>query len=361
MLARSHGLNRGFEVYDDDIPWPSVPDERPRRRADAVVDRALGWLAATKGSSPFFAWIHVYDAHAPYEVMAPFDRASPGRRYEAAIASVDAQIGRVRTFLDQHGVTDRTVIVVVGDHGEGLGDHGESTHGLFVYQSVLRVPLIIRAPIAGMQGRRVDTPVSSADLLPTVLDLLGADPVPHVAGRSLVPVALEPSRDVAADVYAENLYVGRQFGWSQMRAIRSGGFKLIEKTNPELYDLTRDPGEAHDLSGELPAVAGRLRRRLAAWHERLDAGDIESRSTPISDDVRRTLASLGYVAGPAPSGSAAHEGIASDPRDHVALFNCLAAARPPRDVIMARRFRKGTSDRLGSPTLLARLDTRSCR
>ena len=326
VLARSHGLNRGFEVYDDDIPW-GRPGRRPRRRADAVVDRALGWIDTAKESS-FFAWIHVYDAHAPYESAPPFDRMYGGRPYEAAIASIDAQVGRLRAFLDRRGLTERTVVVAIGDHGEGLSEHGELTHGLFVYQSVLRVPFIIRAPMAAAKGRRVKTPVSGADLMPTLLDLLGLDPVNEVDGRSLLPVILQPGRDAAPDIYAENLYVRRRFGWSEMRAIRSGAFKLIDKTNPELYDLRRDPGETHDLSARLPAVTARLTKQLQSWHTRLDAeGTGDSSSGPrVSDDIR-TLASLGYVAVAATSRSSA-----SDPRDHVQLFNWLAAGGNAHDV-----------------------------
>jgi arylsulfatase A-like enzyme len=321
VLARSRGLYVGFDVYDDDLP-PSLASGPPRRRADAVVNRAVGWIDATK-NSPFFVWVHVYDAHAPYESMPPFDRMYTGRPYEAAIASIDAQVGRLRAFLDRSGLSERTVVVAIGDHGEGRSEHGELTHGLFVYQSVLRVPFIIRAPMAAAKGRRVKTAVSSADLMPTLLDLLGLDPINEVDGRSLVPVILQPGRDVATDVYAENLYVRRRFGWSEMRSIRSGAFKLIAKTTPELYDLDRDPGETRDLSAERPALVGRMARRLRAWHDRLQAtGTAAEAPDTVSAYERRRLASLGYI-GALPRG--VHAGrVGADPRDHVDLFNRLA-------------------------------------
>jgi arylsulfatase A-like enzyme len=360
VLARSHGLNRGFELYDDDIPWPQALEERPRRRADIVIDRALGWIAATTPSSPFFAWLHFYDAHAPYEAMSPFDRAEPGRPYEAAIASIDAQVGRLRAFLDRSGLTERTLIVVIGDHGEGLGEHGERTHGLFVYQSVLRVPFIIRAPIAAMQGRRVRTPVSSADVLPTVLDLVGAESVGSIDGRSLVSAILHPSQDAAVDIYAENLYLQRQFGWSEMRAIRSDRFKLIQKTRPELYDLDKDPGETHELSAELPLIAARLAGRLEAWHRSLADGMSEPPRTPITADVRNQMASLGYVADSEPF-PVAEARAASDPRDHVALFNCLSAPRHRGDQLVPDRLRRSRRDARGPRASLNSFDIRSCR
>ena len=329
VLARSRGLSRGFDVYDDHMSW-SGGAAHPRRRADAVVDRALGWISGT-GSSPFFAWLHFYDAHAPYEATAPFDHTDAAHRYEAAIASIDVQIGRLRAYLDQHDLTRRTILVVIGDHGEGLGEHGELTHGLFLYQSVLHVPFILRAPtVPG--GRRVRAAVSSADLTPTVLDLLGAPPIGNSDGRSLVPLILSPSQGAGPDVYAENVYPQRRFKWSEMRAIRSGRLKLIDKTRPELYDLARDPDEAHDLSAEQPEVVARLARRLRGWEARLDAhaaGDKGS-AAPAPADVRAGLMSLGYVSDAMESDGAADASRGSDPREHVAQFNCmmLQAANP---------------------------------
>ena len=328
VLARSRGLSSGFDTYDDDIRWQGT-SHRPRRRADAVVDRALRMIGEAK-STPFFVWLHFYDAHAPYEATAPFAQAHAGRLYEAAIASVDAQIGRLRAHLDRQDLTKRTVIVVIGDHGEGLGDHGELTHGLFVYQSVLRVPFIIRAP-AIAPGRRVGIAVSSADLAPTVLELLGVPPIEGLDGRSLVPVLRRAVSDAAPDVYAENLYT-RRFAWSEMRAIRSGSLKLIDKARPELYDVERDPGEIHDLSAERPAVVAALARRLASWQNRLAASahPRRERGAPVTADARALL-SLGYVSEGRMSAGAQDGPSDSDPRDHVATFNCYMAqvAAPP--------------------------------
>ena len=323
VLARSRGLYLGFDIYDDEFQSRNVPHAPPRRGAAAVITRAIQWITAGKSSSPFFVWIHLYDAHAPYEATAAFDRAYPGRPYEAAIASVDAQIGRVLAFLDQTGLIDRTLITVVGDHGEALGDHGELTHGLFVYQSVLRVPFIVRMPGVGLRGRRVKTAVSSVDLMPTVLELLRADLPKHVDGRSLVQTMVRSGVGGATDIYAENLYVRRRFGWSEMRAIRSGVFKLIEKTKPELYDLEHDPGETRDLAAERPTLVARLTRRLHAWDSRLEpAVTVGDASHTVPDLARRQLASLGYIG--ATPGRVNYGRVGSDPRNHVALFNCLA-------------------------------------
>jgi arylsulfatase A-like enzyme len=333
VLARSRGLYLGFDIYDDEFQPGNAPHAPPRRGAAAVITRAIQWISAGKSSSPFFVWIHVYDAHAPYEAPPAFDRAYPGRPYEAAIASVDAQIGRVLAFLDQTGLIDRTLITVIGDHGEALGEHGELTHGLFVYQSVLRVPFIVRIPGIGLRGRRVKTAVSSVDLMPTVLELLRADLPKHVDGRSLVQTMVSGAGG-APDMYAENLYARRRFGWSEMRAIRSGFFKLIEKTNPELYDLEHDPSETRDLAAERPALVARLTRRLHAWDSRLEpAVTVGGAPQTVPADVRGQLASLGYIG--APPGRANYGRVGSDPRDHVDLFNCLAT--PGRAVASCAR------------------------
>jgi choline-sulfatase len=323
VLARSRGLYLGFDVYDDELQPLNAQHAPPRRGAADVIARAIQWIGTGKSSSPFFVWIHLYDAHAPYDAPPAFARAYPGRPYEAAIAWADAQIGRALAFLDQTGLMDRTLITVIGDHGEALGDHGELTHGLFVYQSVLRIPFIVRMPGLGLQGRRVKTAVSSVDLMPTMLELLGADPPKHLDGRSLVQTMVRSGAGGATDIYGENLYVRRRFGWSEMRAIRSGPFKLIEKTKPELYDLEHDPGETRDLAAERPTLVARLTRRLHAWDSRLEpAVTVEDAADTAQGDVRRQLASLGYIG--APPERVNYGRVGSDPRNHVDLFNCLA-------------------------------------
>jgi arylsulfatase A-like enzyme len=245
---------------------------------------------------------------------------------------MDAQIARLRAYLDQHDLTRRTVIVVIGDHGEGLGDHGELTHGLFVYQSVLRVPFVIRAPRLEA-GRRVTGAVSSADLLPTVLELLDVPAPDGVDGRSLVRTLRRPERENVPAIYAENLYVQR-FNWSEMRAIREGSLKLIDKTRPELYDLARDPGETRDLSAEQPSVAARMAEHLRAWHTSLAAeADPGGRAPTVGATDARALSSLGYVSEAVRPSSPTSGPSTPDPRDHVATFNCmmarLVASRPP--------------------------------
>ena len=158
VLDHQWGLNQGFDVYrDPDIHPGPIDRESLRRPADRIVDDALGWLQQIDGRR-FFAWLHFYDAHAPAQPPPEFASPNGQDTYVGAIGFIDFQLSRVITFLDERGLLDRTVVVVVGDHGESLGEHGEASHGLFVYQSVMHVPLIIRAPFANMQGRRVERP-----------------------------------------------------------------------------------------------------------------------------------------------------------------------------------------------------------
>src|SRR6266850_598257 len=252
VLDGKWGLNQGFDTYVDDFDlsrYRAISLGDIQRPANEVMDSTLKWLDEAR-SSRFFAWVHLYDPHTPYEAPELYRSRFPGKPYDAEIAFADAQLGRLIDYLGVHDLLDRTVFVVVGAHGESLGDHGEQSHGFFIYESVIRVPLIIRAPYSGMQGRRVADPVRSADVMPTALDLLGV-PVPStVEGRSFVPLMTGDATDLGLETYTEATYPLHHFGWSDLRALRSGRFKLIAAPRPELYDLQNDPDEARNIFTE---------------------------------------------------------------------------------------------------------------
>jgi choline-sulfatase len=324
VLDASRGLNRGFSHYNAVPPRrDAYGRHRGRRRADEVVARAVQWLDVVAGAR-FFAWLHVYDAHAPYESPAP-DRDAHGHPYDDAVAFIDAQIGQWLDLLERRGLLDRTVVVVVGDHGESLGDHGEWTHGLFVYESVLHVPLLIRAPGAGLRGRRVSGLTRSVDVMPTVLALLGVRPDARMDGESLLPLVAGARRDLGA--YAENLYPNRQFGWSPIRALRSERYKVIDTARPELYDLEHDPDERQNLFDRRRDIAEPMLHRL-----RRDASLAGDRRGPepraLDRELQQHLGALGYVSiGRRARPVGAHDGHASDPKDRVADFNRLTTPR----------------------------------
>jgi hypothetical protein len=215
------------------------------RPADQVIDDALAWLDAL-GTRAFFLWVHLYDPHANQTLPDAFRARFAGDPYAGAIAFADAQVGRLLDRLDQR----RTAIVVAGDHGESLGDHGEEEHGIFLYESTLHVPLIIRAP--QIDPHRVSALISLVDVAPTILDLMHLE-APRLDGRSLLPLLKNRGALPERVVYAESMYA-RRFGWSPLRVLRDERFKLIDAPRPELYDLDVDPFEAHNLAIERPIV-----------------------------------------------------------------------------------------------------------
>jgi arylsulfatase A-like enzyme len=325
VLDPSRGLNRGFAIYDSSLARRDAYG-RPvnRRRGDEIVARAAQWLDRI-GDERFFAWVHFYDAHAPYQPPVQ-DRGPLRHPYDGAIAFIDRQVGDLLTVLDRRGLAERTVVVIVGDHGESLGDHGEATHGLFLYESVLHVPLMIRAPNAGL-GRRVRGVTRTIDVMPTVLELLD---VPgsggHIEGDSLLPFIAGAPRD--AEAYAENLYPSSQFGWSSIRSLQQGRFKLVATARSELYDLERDPGERQNLFGVRRDLSARMLERLRRY-DRLARPAADT--TAIDAQLRERLGALGYVSGGLPPSSGARDQSGADPKDMVDVFNELSSPRAWRD------------------------------
>ena len=284
VLHRDRGLSRGFEVYDDGSA-EGVPAPK-RRQGSEVVDRARAWIDRLD-DRPFFLWVHLYDVHAPQALPMDLRRAY-GDRYEGGIAYVDAQVGRVLEALERRHLLANTVVVLAGDHGESLGEHGEKEHGIFLYQSTLRVPLVICSP--GMTARRVPAATSLVDVFPTVLQLLGIQSrVPH-DGISLVP-ALAGGGLPKRAIYAESLYAAH-FGWGPLRMIREGEFKFIDAPSSELYDLARDPGEQQNVSDKHLATVSALSRTLQSMSTDLAA---QAAGTQLPPERRQALQALGYV------------------------------------------------------------------
>ena len=282
VLDHQWGLDQGFDVYHDPRlgPGQRLDRESLRRSADSVVNDALDWMQQLDGSR-FFAWLHFYDAHAPARPPAEFAPIGADDDYFAAIGFVDFQLSRILTFLAEHQLLDRTIVVVIGDHGESLGEHGEPTHGLFVYEAVVHVPFIIRAPFANMQGRRVSEPVRIVDVMPTVLDLLGQSAAPAIDGQTLVPLMTGASRASRLDVYSESRYGLDRFGWSPLSALRVGRFKLILAPRPELYDLEADPKESVNLYQQRADLAASMTTRLRTLAQTApSAADISAHRFP---------------------------------------------------------------------------------
>ena len=329
VLDRRWGLSQGFETYVDDFDLPRLSGfglgdvERP---GNEVVDKALPWLEKVK-SERFFAWLHFYDPHTPYEAPEPFDSRYEGHPYNAEIAFTDAQVARVIDFLERNGLLDRTIVAVMGDHGEGLSQHNEWTHGFFIYQSTQRVPFIIRAPFDTMRGRRVPDLVRLVDLMPTVLDLLGITPPKAIAGVTLAPLMTGSTKALDLEGYAEALYPLHHFGWSETTAWRAGRYKVIDAPRAELYDLERDPHETTNLYAERRALADGMIARMRQQTKDAEGADGASKPAPeVDPEARERLAALGYVGSFVATVSGPRTDRA-DPKDKIELFNLMTAAR----------------------------------
>ena len=313
VLDRRFGLARGFDHYDDRITRGDETKSvlESERRGEDVVAAATAWAAAQP--APFFAWVHLYDPHAPYEPPEPFREEYQGRPYDGEVAYADSCVGRLLQAVRAARQDPQLLVAVLGDHGESLGEHGELTHGFFVYQSTLRVPWLLAGP-GVPAGVRRKGPARTVDLVPTLLGRLALEVPARLDGVDLF------ARDSASESYAESLYP-ESFGWAPLRSFRLGALKLVLAPRPELYDLESDPAEAKNLAALRPDALARLRQALAA------ARAEERTAAPARQDQESAerLRALGYVAGTrAESGEDAKE--RPDPKDRLELYRVFEDA-----------------------------------
>lgn len=290
VLDAGSGLERGFQSYDDLRPAASGAAAPVERDGGEVIDHALALLERLR-AGPFLLWVHLYDAHLPYQPPAPYSELYASDAYGGEVAYLDALVGRLTERLRVAGVRD-VLVVVAGDHGEGLGEHGEPDHGVFLYDSTLHVPLLLWAP-GTLRRARIDRVVRDIDVMPTLLDLLGLEVPPGVAGRSLRPL-LEGRADPDRLAYAESDYARLHYGWSPLRALRDAAFKYVEAPQPELYDVRADPGETRNLVAEQARVAAALRERLDQMQAAAAASPGAGAPAAAPDALER-LRSLGYA------------------------------------------------------------------
>jgi choline-sulfatase len=315
------GFDRGFDTYDAGFRIRRGKDDRYQtmeRRGEEVMSRALAWLE--KKAGPFLLWIHLYDAHDPYDPPPSFAGKHPGRPYDGEIAYADAQVGRLHAALSARGLFESALVAVFADHGESLGEHGEGTHGVFLYDATIRVPLLVKLPKGRGAGRRVPARARLVDLVPTVLETAGLPVSPAVQGESLLPL-LESGGSSDRDAYAETDYPRRAFGWSSLAAWRVERFLFVRAPRPELYDLPADPGEKKNLAEEWATVAERIGARMGEFR-RQTGGDADGGANPAPMDpaLVERLAALGYASG---ASAPAVSGKGIDPKDKVQVANTL--------------------------------------
>ena len=312
ILTAPYGFAQGFDTFDADFPGFSDGLKlQVQRRGDAVVDAAVRWL--DQGAQPFFGWVHLYDAHAPYDPPAPFAARFKTTPYDGEIAYVDACIGRLIAALERTGRLDRTLIAVVADHGESLGEHGEQEHGMFLYDEVLRIPWIMRLPARAHAGMTIAEQVRAIDVLPTLTAIAGI-PMGRVDGDSVAGLIEGKARRDPPSSYAETFYPKWHYGWSELKSIRGDRRKYIDAPKHELYDLRADPAERSNVAADrgtlVAGMAGELTRIAAGF----GAAATTDAPKPDADTLAR-LRSLGYVGMAAPASAS---GRGADPKDMIA-------------------------------------------
>jgi len=325
ILARKFGLDQGFDTYPEPPGGPGAMGD-PRAHngvpAEEIVDHALAWIDEQADEAKFFLWVHFYDPHAPYAPPFPYSAKFRDRPYDGEIAYVDAQLGRLLDHLRETPRWEETLVLLAGDHGEGLYEHAERFHASLVYQSTIEVPLIVHAP--GVAPRRVTEPVGLVDVMPTVLDLAGIRGPANLRGVSLKP-ALHGGDLARRDLYFESLAGALNYGWAELKGVRYGDWKLIDSDKPELFDLNEDPGEHGNLAGLEGDRVQELREALGRVAEPLEAAaTAEVVHDPVLDAEHEAfLASLGYVG----SGSGGAAAGAVHPREIIDLEPELLAAQ----------------------------------
>ncbi|HXB55646.1 MAG TPA: sulfatase-like hydrolase/transferase [Vicinamibacteria bacterium] len=325
VLDASSGLSRGFDTYEARLDSGGGLQflGSVRRKGDVTTREAITWLQLMRQSSGpaprFFLWLHLYDVHDPYEPPEPYATRYVGRPYDGAVAWVDELVGRLDDALARLELRDQTLLVVTSDHGEGLGEHGETLHGFFTYQTTLQVPFLARGP-AIHPGTRLAATVRMVDLFPTVLDMLGV-PSPrgvHLAGASLAQALRGDSKGTEPLTYAESLVPLLHFGWSDLRVLREGRWKYIQAPRAELYDLETDPEETNNLVALNPARGEAMRAALGRiLDEERRGGVTHEGAAAVPLELLEKLGALGYIGGMAPAKTTTP---GADPKDRIEQF-----------------------------------------
>ena len=333
VLRGATGIGRGFATYDDKFPEGGI-DRSPgqiQRGGEATLAAATAWLD-TLPDDHFFLLFHLFEPHMPYRPPQKFAALEP---YDGEVAYADEIVGRLFDDLKRRGWYDNATIVVLADHGEGLGDHGELEHGLFVYDEAIHVPWIVKTPGA-KSGRRLAAPVQHIDLLPTLLSIAGRAPLPSLRGRDLSPLLFDRGAVTPQGIYSEALYARYHFGWSELIALTDDRYRFIKAPREELYDLERDPDERTNLIAERAQAAQAMRAGL----DRLVAGKDLGKPTAVTDEDRERLAALGYVGTQFSAPSSKPGASLPDPKDMAPVLKQYRAAI---DLLDARDLNGGAA------------------
>jgi choline-sulfatase len=313
VLKAESGISRGFDFYDDAVASPEGQAalgqvQRPGPETEASLE---SWIAARPAGGKVFAFLHLYEPHTPYEPPEPFKTRYAAQPYDGEIAQADAIVGKFLAFLKARGLYDKALIVFLSDHGEGLGEHGESEHGMFLYRETLQVPLFLKLPGGRRAGETVAAPAALIDVFPTLAEAAGVPGFTRPEGsRSLLDPPGAPVRRILSETFFPRIH----FGWSDLSSLFDGRWHYVDAPKAEIYDVVADPGETANRLAEKPDA---LRAMLAEAGKRKPA--FES-AGDLDPEARKKLASLGYLsAGP----SSANAGGLDDPKDRIRTFEEL--------------------------------------
>jgi len=327
VLDSRFGLNRGFDFYYDHFDFSRLEEsnlDEMERPGNLVADEVLDWLG-TNYQKKFFVWMHLYDPHHPYRPPPPFDKEYASHPYDGEIAFADAQVGRLIQFLKDKKLYDNTIVVLSGDHGESLGEHGEATHGFFIYNATLHVPLIIHVPNAKRE-KLVGDYASLIDIMPTVLHALDISVPAQVQGQNLLPLMSGTPEDAQRNLYAESFLPRIHFNWSELRGVENSRYHFIDAPKPELYDLSKDPGELHNLLTEKKAVGDEMRAKLATLIRQYSAGQEMAQKTALDPALMERLKSLGYAGFSGGGDPTISNRDLPDPKDRIQTYELISDA-----------------------------------
>jgi arylsulfatase A-like enzyme/predicted Zn-dependent protease len=327
VLDSKWGLNQGFDYYYDQFDlskFERISLGTVQRPGNEVMDEALKWLESKKGTK-HFAWIHLYDPHTPYEPPPPFDKKYR-HPYLGEIAFADSQLARLWQFLEGNNLVDKTFLIFASDHGESLGEHQEAGHGFFVYQGAVHVPLIVVTPFSKLQGISCSQVVSLVDIMPTVLEM-DDDVMPsQVQGKSLVPFFFNPKKNLESLAYSETFYPRFHYGWSDLKSIQNGRYKLIIAPEPELYDIMNDAEEKNNIAGSAGKIFAEMNAEAARFIEASSRNAYEMDYKKVDEETREKLAALGYIGSFTDPAKLEGKKL-GNPKEKIVVFNELSKAR----------------------------------
>jgi arylsulfatase A-like enzyme/Flp pilus assembly protein TadD len=324
VLDAKYGLNRGFQTYDDAIGKNQgdrvikfMDDERT---ADQTAPLAIKWLKDNKDKK-FFLWVHFYDPHGIYNPPSPYKEMYKNDLYSGEVSFADHYVGKVLSTLKELGLKDKTLIVFAGDHGEGLGEHGETGHGIFVYDETLKVPLIFSYPKLIAQDRVVKEQVRLIDIMPTILDLVNIKKNKEIQGQSLAGILKGEEKPQDRTAFSVTRYAQIHFNWSEMQSWRTKDWKYIKSTEPELYNISKDPDELVNLIDKRKDIAKSMEKDLDEFFKKTAAPEKKENKIEVDEQTKKQLMSLGYV-----SGSETTQGKAPVPIKMIKVMQAMTAA-----------------------------------